>query len=388
MKNALIIGSPDSIHSKNFIESILINNKTVNKIDFFSIDYDCDIKAEYKEYYKENNVHIICMESKKYKINAINKIEYISKKTKCLRNLLKDNEYDYCFVLYCGKYNAMWSSLFVKKFKKLIPVFWGGDVLRNNHLENYFYKKMLNSSYEIVMPNENSLRIFNEKTEHKYSNKTVVIQYPQKMIPSLMGSELNLNINACKEKFNLPLNKKIVICGHTATRAENYLEVIEALQKCDSKVLEECYFVFMMTYAPEEYFKYQQEVEELLFESKLNGIVLKNFIPYDDILSLHYASDIHITAIKTDALSCFLQEELFSGSILLYGKWLNYYEIENKAFFAISFDSIPDLTNEFSRTILNYTEYKERAKCNRKGIINLASEEAILKEWNKEVFNK
>ena len=67
---------------------------------------------------------------------------------------------------------------------------------------------------------------------------------------------------------------------------------------------------------------------------------------------------------------------------------MNYYEIENKDFFAISFDSIPDLTNEFSRTILNYTEYKERAKCNRKGIINLASEEVILREWNKEVFNK
>lgn len=63
----------------------------------------------------------------------------------------------------------------------------------------------------------------------------------------------------------------------------------------------------MMTYAPGNYQYYQNKISNLLRDSKLNGKVLKTQIKYKDIPKLHYACDVHITTIKTDAFSCFLQ---------------------------------------------------------------------------------
>lgn len=388
MKKALIISDIDSLHTVNFINSILIKNKTVEKIDLFSTCYDSNLKDEYRDYYIRNDISILYAGVSKCNYKMINRIRYIIKKSLNLLLLIKNRKYDYCFVLYCSLPSAIWGYLCAKRNIKIIPVFWGGDVLRNNRLNDLFFRNMLSSSYRIVMPNINSYDIFNKKTNKNYIDKTVTIQYPQQMVSSLLEVENKIDIKKCREIFHLPSNKKIVICGHTATRAENYLEIIEELQKCESTVLQECFFVFMMTYSPEEYRSYQKKVETALETSTLNGIVFKEFIPYSDILKLHYLCDIHITAITTDAFSCFLQEEMFSGSILLYGKWLNYYEIENDDFFAIPFEKIHDLSACFSEVITNYDIYKNKSMINRQGIIDLASEESIIKEWNRLVFYK
>lgn len=386
MRTALIIGSPDSIHTINFIESILIKNNKVDKIDLLSVDHDCDIKEEYRLFYEKNHIRIISSKTRLRLNRNTKRIDYFVRKTTALYKITKKTKYDYCFILYCSLYNAIWGGMFKRHFSKLIPVFWGGDVLRNTRLKSKAFKKMLIGSHRIIMPNLNSMRVFNEKTNSKYSDKTIVIQYPQKMVSALERTEHVLNINECKKLFGFPLDKRIVICGHTATRAENYEEVICNLEKCRKDVLNNCFFVFMMTYAPEEYQSYQKEVSNLLDSSKLHGIVLKDFIPYDNVLKLHYAGDIHITAIKTDALSCFLQEELFSGSILLYGKWLNYFELENEAFSSYSFNELYELPELLNDVVDNFEVYKENAKKNRQGIIELASEYAILNEWNEKVF--
>lgn len=386
MRTALIIGSPDSLHTINFIDSILIKNNKVDKIDILSIDHSCDMKEEYREFYEKNHIHIISSRTK-FGLNEITKrIEYFLRKTYDIYRITKRTKYDYCFILYCSQYNALWGGMFKSRFSKLIPVFWGGDVLRNTKLKSKAFKKMLVGAHRIIMPNLNSMRVFNEKTNSKYADKTLVIQYPQKMVSALKETEQNLNIAECKELFGFPLDKRIVICGHTATRAENYKDVICNLEKCREDVLSKCFFVFMMTYAPEDYHSYQKEISDLLDSSNLHGIVLKDFIPYDKVLKLHYAGDIHITAIKTDALSCFLQEELFSGSILLYGKWLNYFELEDDAFSSYSFSEINELPEILNDVVDNFEEYKQNSKKNRQGIIGLASESAIINDWNEKVF--
>lgn len=386
MRTALIIGSPDSIHTVNFIDSVLINGNKVDRIDLLSIDHGCKIEEEYRLFYEKNQINIIFSDTKFGFNRLAKKIDYILRKTMALFHLTRKTRYDFCFILYCSQYNALWGGMFKSHFSKLIPVFWGGDVLRNTKLKSNTFEKMLINSHKIIMPNLNTMRVFNEKTNSKYSEKTLVIQYPQKMVSALEQAEQNLNTNECKKLFGLPCDKKIVICGHTATRAENYEEVIRNLEKCREDILRKCFFVFMMTYAPEEYHSYQKEICSLLDSSKLNGIVLKNFIPYNNVLKLHYAGDIHITAIKTDALSCFLQEELFSGSILLYGKWLNYFELENEAFSSYSFNEICELPELLNDVIDNFEKYRQDAKKNRQGIIDLASEQAIINEWNEKVF--
>ena len=111
--------------------------------------------------------------------------------------------------------------------------------------------------------------------------------------------------------------------------------------------------------------------------------MLKEYLNYDKMQKLHSVSDIHITNIKTDALSCFLQEQMLAGSVLLYGKWLKYLDIETPDFYAIPFEEIGQLSNTLVSVVDDFKNHKNKSKINRSGIINLASEEVITSEWNK-----
>ena len=73
---------------------------------------------------------------------------------------------------------------------------------------------------------------------------------------------------------------------------------------------------------------------------------------------------------------------MLAGSVVIYGKWLHYDDIENDHFYAIPFDNIGCLSETFINTFNNLTDLKELCKRNREGIINLASEETISGEWN------
>ena len=100
-----------------------------------------------------------------------------------------------------------------------------------------------------------------------------------------------------------------------------------------------------------------------------------------------FISNIHITTIKTDAFSCFLQEELYTGSIIVYGKWLNYYEIENGQYATVPINDFGELSKKIDEIIVNFEEYEHSSTRNRDAIVSLASEESIINSWDKYIFH-
>ena len=389
MKKILIIGVANLQHTVNFINTLLVDDSE-NKVTVFNTKYEDDLVPEIGSFYSESGINVV---------NAQNLSQSKNGKVKAVLNLIKmeralrkecrfNKQFDMCFILYCSWQSAIWVSKYHKFFKKVVPVYFGSDVLRNRRLNNLFFRKMNSVADWIILPNLNTLRVFNEKTSNTYESKSCVIQYPKKMVATMLAYQPLYDKMRDREFFDLPLDKIIVLCGHTATTAEQYEEMISSLSKCRSDVLEKCYFVFMMTYAPEDYFAYQNKISNLLAESKLEGKVLKTRIKYEDMPKLQYACDVHITTIKTDAFSCFLQEEMLAGNILIYGKWLNYYEIENDSFYAFSVDSVSELCDVVNDVIEHVEDNREKSKVNIKGIMELASEETIQNEWNRTVFRK
>lgn len=389
MKKILVIGAANMQHTVNFIDTLLIGDPE-NQVTVFNTEYKNDLIPEIKSFYTDNAVKVVNTEnlsrSKNRKIRAIINI---MKMERVLRNECRSNkQYDICFILYCSWQSCIWVSKNHRYFKEIIPVYFGSDVLRNRNLTNFFFTKMNRVAEHIILPNLNTLEKFNEKTSNVYATKASVIQYPQKMVETMLKYQPLHNKELDRALFNLPLDKVVVLCGHTATTAEQYEEMIDALSKCRDDILDKCYFVFMMTYAPGDYQDYQKNICNLLTKSRLNGTVLKSRIKYEDMPKLHYASDIHITTIKTDAFSCFLQEEMLAGNILIYGKWLNYYEIENDNFFAFPINTISDLPDTVNDVVSQLENNTQKSKLNIKGIMELASKDAIRNEWNRIVFKK
>ena len=389
MKKIFIIGAANSQHTVNFIDTLLVDNEE-NLVTLFNTEYKSDLLPEIKAFYEEHSVKVVNTEnlsqSKNGKVRAV--ISLIKKERMLRKECRLNKKYDMCFILYCSWQSALWVSNYHRYFKSVFPVYFGSDVLRNSRLTNRYFSKMNEVADRIVLPNLNTLEKFNKKTGNRYEKKACVIQFPKKMVATMLAYQPSYNKVKDREYFNLPCDKIIVLCGHTATTAEQYEEMIDSLTKCREEVLEKCHFVFMMTYAPGDFQDYQEKITNRLAQSRLNGTVLKSRIKYEDMPKLHYASDVHITTIKTDAFSCFLQEEMLVGNVLIYGKWLNYYEIENNNFFAFPVNSIAELSNTVEEVIDHFEENRENSERNKKGIMELASEEAIRKEWDRLVFSK
>lgn len=384
-RSVILFGASDSRHLYNYISIILKDTAKFDDITIFNVAHISDTPREFADYYKERGITINNPQFTFRNIKGpLKSICNFTERTIALSRLLRKKKYDYAIIHYCSWQAMRWVSLFCQHFSHIIPVFWGGDVLRNKKVNASYYRKVYSASDCIVLPNANSLKVFNKKTCHSFEDKSILIQFPQKMVSAFLAAEETMPSNKdVKEEYGFPQDKLIVICGHTATRAERYEQIIDELKNLPNNIINQCYFVFMMTYAPEEYRTYQTEVERLLISNNIPGCVLKEYLNYDQMQKLHSVSDIHITNIKTDALSCFLQEQMLAGSVLLYGKWLKYLEIETPDFYAIPFEEIGQLSNTLVSVVDDFKNHKNKSKINRSGIINLASEEVITSEWNK-----
>ena len=161
--------------------------------------------------------------------------------------------------------------------------------------------------------------------------------------------------------------------------------MISALNKVYDSAKNNCHFVFFMTYGSGNYKEYRDRVEQKLQGSSLSYTILKDYLNYEEMAMLHSISDIHITSITTDALSIFLQEEMYAGATILYGEWLHYIEFQNDNFGAISYKDFEDLTVKFNKVALGDipakpTNLKEKIK-------KLSSNESIHNDWMKILYN-
>lgn len=381
--SVMIMGCSDSRHVYNFINIVLSDQLKFDHITIFNVAYVDHEPEEFDDYYKARNIRVLNPSQKpSTKVGAFNSASNFAERTWALHKHLKSNHYDYLIVHYCSWQAMRWVSLSSHFLQKVFLVFYGGDVLRNKSADNHLFNKAYGKASAIILPNKHSYEVFNAKTHNRYENKTTLIQFPKKMVSAFLEFENRLpQRNDILDYFGFPKDKIIVLCGHTATRAERYEQIISQIKMIPDDIREKCFWVFMMTYAPEEYETYQKEIETSILNHHIHGCVMKEYLNYEQIQELNSVTSIHVTNILTDALSAFLQEQMLSGSVIIYGKWLHYDDIENENFFAIPYNHIEDLSGILIEVISDLDKYKKLSEKNRNGIINLASEQTVKNKW-------
>ena len=344
MKKIQFISSYGKLHEYNFIRVVLPNTP----IDVYSdTGYFNYANSEVETYYQKNNIKV-------FTANSFNKIKprflrVVFNLFSAIKTIIKsqNKKYDYCFVHYLSTRRAI-LSLFVPKRTKIILIGYGSDVLRRKSLKDFFFKKMLKRSHLIILNSMNMVSRFRDFYGHDYVEKMKYIQFPCASFDRLNSYITTHSRDEALRRFGFPSNKKIVVCGHTATREEQFERIIDAIERAPKKQIEKYFFVFFMTYGSGDYVKYREEIRCKLSNSNFSSMILEDYLDYDTMCLLHLVSDIHITAIKTDALSLFMLEEMFAGALVLYGSWLNYEEFEQDNYNAISFADFNELTGLLS----------------------------------------
>lgn len=374
----LVVGDGNSIHLYNYIKVVLEDLGDV-QITLFDATKSEPRRASLYEYYRNKNITIITdLQNYKTRIPKISTALRLLEMSRILNDL---GVFDYCIIHFIEIIKVCAILLNSRKYQKIIPVFWGSDLLRNNKINSTFYRWLFNQSHKIIFNTENMKKTFKKFYGNKFEKKSEVIKFPCMSFEEIDVLKKNVDIETIKMEMGLPKDKYIVICGHAGTKEEQYEKTIDALSTSNDSIKEKCHFIFLMTYGHSNLSEYQDLIKELIQEKSIKGTVLCDYMKHDELLKLLICSDIYITTITTDAFSAVMQENLYSGSVVIYGKWLHYYELENSPIIAQSLEKIEDLGETLEKVVINYKQIKSKLGGNSELISNISSPRKIRELW-------
>lgn len=386
----LIVGDGNSIHICNYIEVVLskFSNIEITLLDLNpgrqinKESYDFYLKHEVKVNINNGFLHLVKnpIIRRLPKIRAEYYLYKLSKKIKALKS------FDYCIIHFVGLIKSKLIYKNKKQFDRIIPVFWGSDVLRNNNLGNKTFKKLFKSSYKIVFNTSNMKRSFEYIYGNSFEEKSEVIKFPTLSFKKIDQIEDRFNKQKALEKYEFPLNKFIIMCGHAGNKAEQHEQMIKEISKLDKNILNSCYFIFPMTYGEFNLITQQINVKKLINNNGIHGKVLTKYLNNDEMLEIIMCTDVFINVVKTDAFSSVMQENLYTGSYVLYGKWLNYYEFDENGIIAQPINDITEIAKGLKYILNNLNSNKSDLVKNKDIISNISSPDNIAKLWKEIVF--
>ena len=351
MKTVFLTGTLKSSYLLQFIENVL---EPLN----FSIYMQLPVE-EYenaKEFLKIHKINFIKYYEKKDCL--LFKIRFFGGGLRAALNffeIIKHKKFDYVHVQSVWKFVLLQAKFAAGKNTKCYASFWGSDLLRQT--EKYLKsEEMYLRNYELISADGYTLKNAYERIYHKLNVKFEMIPYGVSLISYI--DKYSSDVNACKKKFDFPLNKKIVAIGYNAIKQQQHDKVMDALKNIADK-----------DYVP----NLIKKIENSGFEYK----IIKDYLSMDDLAKLRIATDIFINAQTTDAFANSFIENVYTKSIIINAKWLHYPEL----------DMFPLYVNEFSDfneipSLLEKRIDDEKLEWNKKCIENRTWENC-RKQWAK-----
>jgi len=273
-------------------------------------------------------------------------------------------------------YRYLWSDI-KRSCTKTVVTIWGSDFYRakKNNL-----KKM-----ETIISECDALTFGNEVTAEDFkkfyykldlNDKIYIRRFGLRPLEFLQNN--NISSKEAKKDLGLPDNKTVITIGYSSNPGHQHEEIINVLNKTDKEFFKDTLVLFPMTYGD---LSYRDRVEEKLKGVKFDYILLKDFMPYEDVAKLRLASDIMINIQISDQFSGSMQECLFAGNVVITGSWLPYNTFWEKGVFALQIQNISEL-NDMLKYALNNLDYlKEKSKNNKNIIWELSSWERNAPKW-------
>ncbi|OKL39874.1 glycosyltransferase family protein [Pontibacter flavimaris] len=268
---------------------------------------------------------------------------------------------------------------------KCIVSFWGSDLMRSKGLFNYYIQDHITNRADLITTHGNEMKQqMLTKFGRQLENKILFTRFaPFDHLYSLMEEKLShpkKDFGSFLTKYHIPVNKKIVVIGHNGSPGNNHLKIIEALKKLSIEIKDSSFFVLPFAYKPSKDDSYAAKCQEALVKAGLQGMLLKDFLSWDDLAIFKRITDIMIHMPVSDALSGAMTEALFSGSKVITGDWLPYspFTKEGLIFESTDFDNLPE---DFIKAYNALPEEEKVVLKNRAIIKNRFLSDYCAKTW-------
>lgn len=270
----------------------------------------------------------------------------------------------------------LWSDI-KSSCDKTVVTIWGSDFYRAKK-DNL--KKM-----ETIISECDALTFGNELTAEDFkkfynkldlNDKIYIRRFGLRPLEFLQNN--NISSKEAKKDLGLAKGKIIVMVGYSSNSGHQHEEIIRNLNKMNQELLKDIIVIFPMTYGD---LSYRDKIEKKLRGSEFDYILLKDFMPYEDVAKLRLASDIMINVQISDQFSGSMQECLFAGSVVITGSWLPYDTFWENGIFALQIQKISELNGMLKYALNNLDNLKEKSKKNKDIIWELSSWKKNAPKW-------
>lgn len=363
------------MHIYNFIKNTLANRDFEIYIISHSI---IEIPAEYKLYYHKNHITVysprnISGFNGRDVMTAIRKFLY---KIKIIRSI---GYFDVCHIHYLNIYSCILYLLNKKRFGRLILTFWGSDILVENKRAYWFRKRCMKYADQITASVYKTLRTFHDKYGHDFDDKVRIVRFMSGTIDIIKDKLLHSVQSESKQRLGFPLDKITITLGYNADSAQHQDLLIQYLDSLPDSIKDKLFVVVPMTYSRINN-NYIENVEKSLQSSSMKGKILTDYMNYDQMADLSIASDIYVNARDTDAFSNSMKEQLFAGTLMIQGKWLEYDELDAIAWPRVIINDRSELPIVVRDIIGNHPDKIKKNSC--RFIWETFSGPGVRKQWD------
>lgn len=385
-KKMLVLGNVNSIHLKGLIERVII--PLGFKVEaFYNANYSSDLKNQ-KDYLE--TIGIKGFDSQRVlreKACSFLRVKlHLGKAASALKGFIEKTyaatvkafrSYDIIHVNYVDLWALKLATRLKKKDTLLIATYWGSDLMRVSDEELKGRWKYL-KQFDVVSTDSIDLE---NRFREIYGDNT---KFSEAMSRICFGSEIAENIDALDSSKRqlmgkeIPQEKLVIAIGYNAGKAQQHLEVLEALSKLQEDIKKNVVIILQMTYQhPLD--DYLEKVLEYSEKAGFETLQFTGYLSAKEVAEIRVATDIFINAQTTDAFCSTIKEYMYAGTELINAKWLEYKEMNEwglKTTVFENFDDIPLL-------IKNYNRNNSDVESNRSIIKDKFSWDACRAEWEK-----
>lgn len=365
--NILVIGDPNSAYIEGYIKHVLLGNKIV-------IASDVRMNENYRIFYESNNISYLWFNNKFIKrIPGIR--SEIGARIHGAKLKKTYGEFDYIHIHGLNRYRGILALSAKSKTTKIVITVWGSELLRSDNKRLASYLKFYKAASAISFENKEMMDKFKDRYGKIKNAKYLLTRFGDELLDVMRKqSDNHLNI------LNKQKNEIVISVGYNRNPAHRHIEVIEQITTLPYDIQKRIVLLLVMTYGPVNE-NYLSQLEKLLNSFQGRVIKFEKYLKREELAAIISEADVFIHAQPTDAQSMTIMEYLFTKSIVLNGRWLDYSIIrENDITYYLydTFDELPALVLDI---INNLSNYRNAVEENPQKIEKLFSWNEVKKQW-------